>query len=146
MRFFGRSILPKISLMALLGSFLLITPVHASESTIDIVGTWVKDGFLFHVDFEAEPTNANCSLNGKGLIEFEVIYDAQTSSGVASIFGIATWYPGSDSEVLIETQGQAIGPQLSVPRFPPVAFKLSTWCRYIVRSPMDRFFIIKIFT
>ena len=119
MRFFGRRVFPKIFLTALLGSFLQIAPVHATESTINIVDTWVEDGFLFHVDFQAEPANTNCSLNGEGLIEFEVIYDAQTSSGVASVFGVATWYSGTDSEVLIETQGQAIGPQALCTTFSP---------------------------
>jgi hypothetical protein len=119
MRFLGGGVLTQIFLTALLGSFQLIVPAQASESTIEIVGTWVEDGYLFHVEFEAEPANANCSLNGEGLIEFEVMYDAQTSSGVESVFGLATWYPGSDAEVLIETQGRAIGPQALCTTFTP---------------------------
>lgn len=59
-----------------------MTPAHANESPIDIVDTWVEDGFMFHEAFEAQPANANCSFCGEGLIEFEVTYDAQTSNGV----------------------------------------------------------------
>lgn len=59
-----------------------MTPAHANESPIDILDTWVEDGFLFHVAFEAQPAKVNCSLCGESLIEFEVTYDPQASNGV----------------------------------------------------------------
>ncbi len=131
-RFVDERVLPQVILTTLLGSFLWMTPVQANESTINIVDTWVEDGFLFHVAFKALPANANCSLNGEGLIEFEVVYDAQTSSGVESAFGVATWYPSSDSEVWIETQGQAIGPQALCTTFSPCRIQavqvVQTYC------------------
>ncbi len=109
-----------------------MTPVQANESTINIVDTWVEDGFLFQVAFEAEPTNSHCQMDGEGLIEFEVAYDAQTSGSVESVFGVATWYPSSDSEIRIATQGQAIGSQALCTRFSPCEIQavhiVETWC------------------
>ena len=127
----GRLLL-QIILLTLLGSFPLMTPAQANESPINIVDSWVEDGFLFHVEFEARPTNAICALNGEGLIEFEVAYDAQTSSGVESVFGVATWYPNSHTEDWTETQGQAIGPQALCTEFSPCRIQevtiVKAWC------------------
>ena len=124
--------LPRIILLALLGSFFLLAPAQASESRIDIVDSWVEDGFLFHVAFEAEPANTNCELEGEGLIEFEVAYDSQTSSEAESVFGVATWYPGSDADTWTETEGQAIGPQALCTRFSPCRIQqiniVKAWC------------------
>ena len=125
-------LLLQIILLTLLGSFPLMTPAQANESNINIVDSWVEDGFLFHVEFEAQPTNANCALDGEGLIEFEVAYDAQTSSGVESVFGVATWYPNFETEDWIETQGQAIGPQALCTEFSPCRIQevtiVKAWC------------------
>ncbi len=58
--FFGAGLIPRIILPTLLGSCLLMAHAQASDPQIDIVETWVEDGNLFHVAFEAQPTNANC--------------------------------------------------------------------------------------
>ena len=108
--FSGVGLIPGIILTILLGSCLLMAPAQASDPQIDIVDTWVEDGNLFHVGFEAQPTNANCSLAGEGIIEFDVAYYAQSSSGVESVYGVAGWYPASDEDTWIETQGLAYGP------------------------------------
>jgi len=130
--FSGGRLLLQIILLTLLGLFLLMTPAQANESNIDIVDSWVEDGFLFHVAFKAEPTNAKCALNGEGLIEFEVAYDAQTSSGFKSVFGVAIWYPASNTHSWIETQGQAIGPQALCTTFSPCRIRevniVKAWC------------------
>ena len=114
-----KHLLQQITLLTLLGEGLLMAPVHANESPITIVDTWVEDGFLFHIELEAQPSNASCALSGEGLIEFEVAYDAQTSSGVDSVFGVATWYLGSDTNDRIETTGQAVGPQALCTTYSP---------------------------
>ena len=108
--FFGAGLIPRIILVTLLGSCLLMASAQASDPHIDIVDTWVEDGNLFHVRFEAQPTNASCSLDGEGIIEFGVAYYTQSSSGVESVFGVAGWYPASDENTWIETQGLAYGP------------------------------------
>ena len=74
----GRYLLLMI-LPTVLGSFLCMTLAQANESAINVVDTWVEDGFLFQVAFETEPSNIHCQLDGEGLIEFEVAYDAQTN-------------------------------------------------------------------
>jgi hypothetical protein len=107
---FGAGLIPGIIITILLGFGLLMAPAQASNPQIDIVDTWVEDGNLFHVAFEAQPTNANCSLAGEGIIEFGVAYYTQSSSGVESVFGVAGWYPASDEDTWIETQGLAYGP------------------------------------
>ncbi len=127
----GRFLL-QIILLTLLGSFPLMTPAQANESNIDIVDSWVEDGFLFHVAFEAEPSNAKCALNGEGLIEFEVAYVAQTYSGYNSAFGVAKWYPASKADNWIETQGQAIGSSALCTTFSPCRIQevniVNAWC------------------
>jgi len=127
-----RTLLLTIITLACLASFILIPLAQANESNIDIVDTWVEDGFLFHVAFEAQPANANCELEGEGLIEFKVAYDAQTSSGVESVFGVATWYSNSDTENWIETQGKAIGSQAVCTNFSPCRIQevniVKAWC------------------
>jgi len=128
----GGRVLPQIILTTLLGSILLITPVQASTSSINVVDTWVEEGFLFHVGFEAEPANAKCELEGEGLIEFEVAYYPQTSSEVASVFGVAIWYPNAESEDWIETQGKAFGPQAFCTTSSPCQIQevniVNAWC------------------
>lgn len=108
--FFGAGLIPRIILPTLLGLGLLMASAQASDPEIDIVDTWVEDGNRFHVSFEAQPTNASCSLAGEGIIEFGVAYYTQGSSGVESVFGVAGWYPASDEDTWIETQGLAYGP------------------------------------
>ena len=103
--------LSRVVILAFLSSALLIASSQASDPQIDIVDSWVEDGFLFHVAFKAEPSNTICALNGEGLIEFEVAYDAYTSSGVNSAFGVAIWYPGAEADDWIKTQGWARGAQ-----------------------------------
>lgn len=130
--FSGRRLLLQIILPTLFCSLFLMASAQANESPINIVDTWVEDGYLFHVAFEAQPANANCELEGEGLIEFEVAYESQTSSGVQSVFGVATWYPNFDTEDWIETQGQAIGPQAFCTTFSPCRIQevniVQTWC------------------
>ena len=130
--FFGDRMISRTILPTLLVSFLLMAPAQASQSSIKIVNTWVEDGFFFHVVFKAKPANAHCALDGEGLIEFEVVYDAQNSSGSLSAFGVATWPPGSDADAWIETQGQAIGSQALCTTFSPCQIQqvniVKAWC------------------
>jgi hypothetical protein len=116
----------------LLGSCLLMAPAQASDPQIDIVDAWVEDGNLFHVALEAQPTNANCSLDGEGIIEFGVEYHSQSSSGVESVFGLAGWYPASDADTWIETQGLAYGPIALCTKYTPCRIKkvniVKTYC------------------
>ena len=131
-RFFDARVISRIMLPTLLVSFLLMTPAQASQSSIKIADTWVEDGFLFHVTFKYQPAKTRCALDGEGLIEFEVVYDAQTSSGTQSAFGVATWSPGSDADDWIETQGKAIGSQALCTTFSPCRIQqvniVKAWC------------------
>lgn len=131
-RFLGDRMISRIILATLLVSFLLMAPAQASQQPVDIVNTWVEDGFLFHVTFKYQPSKARCALDGEGLIEFEVVYDAQTSSGTQSAFGVATWSPGSDADDWIETQGKAIGSQALCTTFSPCRIQqvniVKAWC------------------
>ncbi len=131
-RFFDARVISRIMLPTLLVSFLLMTPAQASQSSIKIADNWVEDGFLFHVTFKYQPAKTRCALDGEGLIEFEVVYDAQTSSGTQSAFGVATWSPGSDADDWIETQGKAIGSQALCTTFSPCRIQqvniVKAWC------------------
>lgn len=124
--------LSQVILVTLLGIFLLMSPVQASTSPITVVDTWVEDGFLFHVEFEAKPANAQCELAGEGLIEFEVAYNAQTSSETASVFGVAIWYPNTETKEWIETEGKAMGPQAFCTSSSPCRIQevniVKAWC------------------
>lgn len=129
----GVRLLPRIILPTLLGSFLLMTPAQASDPQIDIVETWVEDGFGFYVAFEASPTNDSCSITGEGLIEFEVAYSAPNNSGgVESVFGLAIWPPNSDNETTVLTQGKANGSSAHCWKSSPCRIKdvivVKTWC------------------
>lgn len=121
--FSGAGRIARIILPTLLGSCLLMAPAQASDPQIDIVDTWVEDGNLFHVALKAQPTNANCSLDGEGIIEFGVAYHSQSSSGVESVFGIAGWYPAMDAYTWIETQGLAYGPTALCTEYAPCRIK-----------------------
>ena len=92
----------------------------------------VEDGNLFHVAFEAQPINANCSVDGEGIIEFGVAYHSQGSSGIESVFGVAGWYPASDEDTWIETQGLAYGPIALCTKYTPCRIKevniVKTYC------------------
>jgi hypothetical protein len=130
--FSGAGLIPGIILTILLGSCLLMAAAQASEPQIDIVDTWVEDGNLFHVAFEAQPINANCSVDGEGIIEFGVAYHSQGSSGIESVFGVAGWYPASDEDTWIETQGLAYGPIALCTKYTPCRIKevniVKTYC------------------
>lgn len=119
--------------MAFLSSALLIASGQASEPQIDIVDSWVEDGFGFHVAFEASPSNDSCSIIGEGFIEFEVAYSApNNSSGVKSVFGLAIWPPNSENETIVVTQGKANGSQAHCFYSAPCRIKdimvVKTWC------------------
>jgi len=131
--FFGAGLIPGIILTILLGFGLLMAPAHASDPQIDIVDTWVEDGFGFYVAFEASPTNDSCSITGEGLIEFEVAYSAPNNSGgVESVFGLAIWPPNSDNETTVLTQGKANGSSAHCWKSSPCRIKdiivVKTWC------------------
>jgi len=122
----------QIIILVVLTIFLLGTNGREYENSITITDTWVEDGFLFHVELEAPPSNVGCSFDGEGLIEFEVVYTSQTYSQVASVFSVATWYPSSQSHEPIETQGKAIGPQGLCTTFSPCRIYevkiVKAWC------------------
>jgi len=115
----------------LLGSFFLLSPAQATQLPVDIVNTWVEDGFLFHITFKTQPSKAHCSLKGEGVIEFEVVYDA-LNSGVQSAFGVAGWSHSSNADDWIETQGKAIGSQALCTTFSPCQIQqvniVKVWC------------------
>ena len=119
-------------IIVFLSPILLVTPVQATESAISILDTWVEDGYLFHVALEAAPTNTQCELHGEGLIEFEVVYGTQNMSGLASVFGVALWYPEFETADRIETLGQAVGPQAFCTDFSPCRIQevhiVNAWC------------------
>ncbi len=112
--------------------FILTIPVQASEPKIKIVDVWVEEGFLFHVTLDSHPNNSDCVLNGEGLIEFEVLYTAQSSSGMKSAFGVAIWYPGPNPDDWITTHGETMGPQAFCTEFSPCLVHevniVNTWC------------------
>ncbi len=131
--FFGAGLIPRIILVTLLGSCLLMAPAQASDPQVDIVDAWVEDGFGFYVAFEASPTNDSCSITGEGLIEFEVAYSAPNNSGgVESVFGLAIWPPNSDNETTVLTQGKANGSSAHCWKSSPCRIKdiivVKTWC------------------
>jgi len=130
--FSGKNFLLEIILTILLLSSILMTQVQANDSKIKIVDVWVEDGFLIHVVFEAHPNNSSCVFNGEGLIEFEVVYTAQTSSGRKSVFGVAIWYPGSNPDDWIKTGGETMLPQAICTDWSPCQIHevniVNTWC------------------
>lgn len=131
-RFFGDRMISRITLATLLVSFLLMAPVQASESHIKVVNTWVEDGFLFHVTFKYQQSKARCELDGEGLIEFEIVYDAQSSSETQSVYSLAGWTFDSDDDDWIEMQGKAIGSQGLCTTFSPCEIQqvniVKVWC------------------
>lgn len=130
--FLGDKLKSGIILSTLLVPFFLLSPAQASQLPVEIVNTWVEDGFLFHVTFKAQPAKADCSLKGEGLIEFEVVYDTLNSSGAQSVFGVARWSHGSNTDSWIETQGKAIGAQSLCTTFSPCGIQqvniVKAWC------------------
>ena len=125
--------LSRVAILAFLSSALLIASGQASEPQVDIVDSWVEDGFGFYVAFEASPSNDRCSIFGEGLIEFEVAYSAPNNSGgVESVFGLAIWPPNSENETTVLTQGKANGSQAHCFNSAPCRIKdiivVKTWC------------------
>lgn len=104
----------------------------AQETPILVLDSWVEDGFEFHVRISAPPSNAICSLQGEGLIEFEVSYYTSASSEHESVFGVATWFPASDPIGTVETHSSVIGPQALCTNTSPCRIRsvqvVKTWC------------------
>ena len=112
------ALLLKVSWLVLLPlgmvlSVVLSSPtVEANEPQVDIVDSWVEDGYGFYVAFEATPTNASCSIMGEGLIEFAVDYSSPYgSSEIESVYGLAIWPSHEEYDATVMAQGKANGPQ-----------------------------------
>ena len=130
---FRVSYLSRIVFLTFFSFILLMTSSQASEPRVEIVDSWVEDGFGFYVVFEASPSNDSCSIIGEGLIEFEVVYAAPyNSGGVESVFGLAIWPPNSENETTVLTQGKANGSQALCFNSAPCRIKdiivVKTWC------------------
>ena len=129
---FRVSYLSRIVFLTFFSFILLMTSSQASEPRVEIVDSWVEDGFGFYVVFEASPSNDSCSIIGEGLIEFEVTYWAPNYSGVQSAFGLAIWPANLENQTTVETQGKANGSQAHCLDSTPCHIKnimvVKTWC------------------
>ena len=127
-----------ISLTVLAGMILFsssgLSSSYAYEPNIQIVDSWVEDGFEFYVAFESTPSNATCAITGEGLIEFEVSYVLSRGSEPDSAFGVAIWYPSPDEESMVFTEHKAIGSQAHCSRTSPCRIRnirvVKAWCPY----------------
>ena len=130
---FGVAYLSRVVFLTFFSFVLLMTPSQASEPQIEIVDSWVEDGWGFYVAFEASPSNDSCLIIGEGLIEFQVTYWApNNSSGVQSAFGLAIWPANSENETTVEARGKAHGSQAHCFDSSPCTIEdimvVKTWC------------------
>jgi len=110
----------------------LTTLAQASELQIEIVDSWVEEGYIFHVDFQVPPYNVNCATTGAGFIAFNVYYkDPQSLQGDWT-FGLAPWPGGSAHDSNVESHLTAYGPQGFCTKFSPCIIQnieiIQAWC------------------
>jgi hypothetical protein len=113
-------------------SLCLTTSAQAGEPQIDILNSWVEDGYIFHVDFEVLPYHVYCQTTGSGYIGFNVHYKDSRSGEDDWTFGLAQWPDGSASDFKVESHLTSYGPQAFCTGFSPCTIQkvqmVKTWC------------------
>jgi hypothetical protein len=109
-----------------------VPPAQANEPPIEIVDTWVEDGYIFHVDFEVPPYQVYCQTTGEGYIGFNIYYKDPRSLEDDWIFGLAPWPDGVAHDSLVESHLTAYGSQGFCTRFSPCIIRnvqmVKSWC------------------
>jgi len=112
--------------------FYLTTAAQASEPQIEIVDSWVEDGYIFHVDIELPPYHDYCTTTGAGFIAFNVYYKDTSSLEGEWTFGLAPWPEGLASDSNVESHMTAVAPQVYCTRFSPCTIQnvqmVKAWC------------------
>jgi hypothetical protein len=110
----------------------LMTSAQASELQIEIVDSWVEDGYIFHIDFQVPPYHVNCTTTGAGFIGFNVYYKDPRSLQGDWTFGLAPWPEGLVSDFKVGSHLTAYGPQGFCTRFSPCIIQnvqmVKAWC------------------
>jgi hypothetical protein len=118
--------------LALFCGFLSLTSVQASDLQIEIVDSWVEDGYIFHVDFQIPPYTVNCVTTGAGFIGFNVYYKDTHSLQEDWTFGLAPWPNGVWSDSKVKSHLTAYGPQGFCTKFSPCTIQnvqmVKAWC------------------
>jgi hypothetical protein len=118
-------------LFALLGMVFVFSTSHANETQVEVIDSWVEDGFLFHVAFESEPSNANCALNDLRWL-MTPTPSMESTRFLESRFGIPALSPTIGLKRKVKPKGlKALAESLT-----PVTFKPSMWSGRIVRPLM----------
>jgi hypothetical protein len=109
-----------------------VASTQANELEIDIVDSWVEEGYIFHVDFQVQPYDANCTTTGAGFIGFNVYYKDSGSLQGDWTFGLATWPEGTAPDSKVWSHLTAYGPQGFCTRFSPCTIQnikmVKAWC------------------
>lgn len=134
--YFKRKNLVLLKLFAMILAFFcslsLVTSTQANELEIDIVDYWVEEGYIFHVDFQVQPYNVNCTTSGAGFIGFNVYYKDPRSLDGDWAFGLAMWPEGPASDSKVGSHLTAYGPQGFCTRFSPCTIQniqmVKAWC------------------
>jgi hypothetical protein len=109
-----------------------MTSAQAGDQQIDIVNSWVEDGYIFHIDFKVQPYQVNCATTGAGFIGFNVYYKDTKNLQVDWTFGLAPWPNGGSSDSKVESHLTAYGPQAFCTKFSPCTIQnvqmVKTWC------------------
>jgi hypothetical protein len=110
----------------------LMISAKAGEPQIDIVDSWVEDGYIFHIDFKVPPYHVNCPTTGAGFIGFNVYYKDPRSLQLDWTFGLAPWPDGPASDSKVWSHLTAYAPQAFCTRFSPCTIQnvkmVKTWC------------------
>lgn len=113
-------------------SFYLTTSAQASELQIEIVDSWVEEGYIFHVDIQLPPYQDYCTTTGRGFIGFNVYYEDTRSLEGVWTFGIAPWPGGLVSDSQVGSHMTAVAPQVYCTRFSPCTIQnvqmVKAWC------------------
>lgn len=113
-------------------SFYLTTSAQASELQIEIVDSWVEEGYIFHVDIQLPPYHDYCTTTGRGFIGFNVYYEDTRSLEGVWTFGIAPWPGGLVSDSQVGSHMTAVAPQVYCTRFSPCTIQnvqmVKAWC------------------
>ena len=110
----------------------LTTLAQASDLQMEIVDSWVEEGYIFHVEFQVPPYNVNCTTTGMGFIGFNVYYKDPQSLERDWAFGLAPWPEGPESGSKVGSHLTAYGPQGFCTRFSPCTIQnvqiVKAWC------------------
>lgn len=103
-----------------------------AQTQIDVLNSWVEDGYIFHIDFEVLPYHMSCHTRGAAYIGFNIYYKDTRSLKEAWTFGLASWPDGPGSDFKIESHLTAYGPQAFCSRFSPCLIQevqmVKKWC------------------